>query len=571
MSKFFAAALSSWTRRDWLTTNTAALMAARAKSAGWITRLGPRTRAAQATRSAQGTRQIDAPTWEAIARQGVEAARAAGASYADVRLTRLVQHLYAFSMPPGNYFAGDMEVTGAGVRVLVNGYWGFSAAPRVDSTNIARLAQDAVAQATCNALGTSRIATLAPCAPAHGKWATPMRVDPFSISIEEKNDYITSWLDLADRLRVPIFRPSSGLRFTRQERTVATSDGSVFTQRLYETAGAIVCVLMTTGERADVEGLQAAGKGWEMILDANIPEQLAGMSAKLQTLKALHDTARPAVIGRYTVVCDGATMASLVDQTVGLATQLDRALGYEANASGTSYIDDPLAMIGTLQVASPLVTITANRSAPTQLATVQWDDEGVVPQTATLVNDGLLTDFQTTREQASWLAPYYERAGRPVASHGYAGSETGLAIPLQHVPNLALEPSHGAASVDDLVANVANGVLVTGGAAMSDFQVRNGMLAGNFRKITNGRLGPQLNGGALLFNTLELWRQVSAVAGKRTIGRIDASQYPFGSLIAQYGYTQNIKGQPPQLTGHSVTAPAATITGLAMIDPTRKA
>jgi TldD protein len=217
------------------------------------------------------------------------------------------------------------------------------------------------------------------------------------------------------------------------------------------------------------------------------------------------------------------------------------------------------------------VNITANRSAPGQLATVKWDDEGVVPQTATLVKDGILNDFQTTREQASWLAPYYERVGRPVASHGYAASETGLAITLQQAPNLALTPNKSGTSIDDLIASVAKGVLLTEGTASSDFQARNGLLVGTLRKITNGRLGQQLSGGAFLFNTPELWKQVSSVAGERSLGMAVSSQYPFGSLISLYGYTPNIKGQPPQITSHSVTAPAATITGLAMIDPRRKA
>lgn len=571
-SRWFRSVVASpWTRREWLTTNAAALAASRARSEGWLLRGAPVNSTQERLRSAHGSALIDASAWEELAQRGVEAATAAGASYADVRLTRIVQHMYSFALPRGNYLGGDMEVNGAGVRVLVNGYWGFSASPRIGADNIAQLARDAVAQAKVNALGSSRATILASTTTARGSWATPMKIDPFTISIEEKNDYITSWIDYSIRIGVPIDTIQSGLRFARQERTVATSDGSLFTQRLYESGGAIICTVQPGPVSVAVDGLQPAGKGWELVLDADIPEQLRGMQPRLEAKRALSHAARPAVIGRYTVVCDGETMASLLDQTVGLATQLDRALGYEANASGTSYLDDPLDMIGNFQVASPLVTISANRSAPQQLATVKWDDEGVAPQEATLVKNGVLNDFQTTREQASWLSSYYERHGRAVVSHGYAGSESALAISMQLAPNLAMAPAAGNVTVDDLVATVSSGILVTSGVTTTDMQARNGMITGSLRKITNGRLGPQLKGGAVLFNTLDLWRQVNAIGGVRTVGMNTSSQYPFGSLISLYGYTPNIKGQPPQITSHSVTAPAASITGLPIIDPTRKA
>lgn len=569
-----------WSRREWLAANAAALVAsgtAASVAHGMsLVRLSrsPAFNTDDAVLTAERARPLaDVAAWESLAARAVDAARAAGASYADARLTRVVQHLYSFATERGNHFSGDSEMNGVGVRALVDGYWGFAAAPRVDAGNVVRLAQAAVAQAKVNALGNSRPAALASAPAVRGSWITPVRIDPFGISIEEKNDYITTWIDLANRVGASIDLIQSRLQFARQERVVATSEGSLFAQCTYESAGMIVCTRYETRGSVQVtlNGLQAAGKGWELFLDAHVPAQLRGAREQLDMQSKLSATARPVTIGRYTLVCDGATMASILDQTLGLATQLDRAIGYEANASGTSFLDDPLTMIGNLSVAAPSVTVTADRSSPGQLATVKWDDEGVESKPFTLVKDGVLTDFQTTREQASWLAPYYERHGRTVASHGCAASESALAITLQHSPNLAMTPSAGDASVDDLVASVPNGLLLTGGMASTDFQARNGTIYGTFRKITNGRLGPLATGGAVSFSTQDLWRNVSAVAGARTNGTAVSSQYPFGSMISLYGYTRNIKGQPPQITSHSVTAPAAVITAQAVIDPNRKA
>src|SRR5690606_18852292 len=150
-------------------------------------------------------------------------------------------------------------------------------------------------------------------------------------------------------------------------------------------------------------------------------------------------------------VLDAPSMVALLDRTLGRATELDRALGYEANAGGTSYLNDPFGMLGSYEAGAPLLTVTGNRSEPGGLATVQWDDEGVRPDTFPLVENGVLTDFQTTRESAGWLEDYYARTGRPFRSHGCANAPAAVDPPLQHTPNLVLTPGREELDFDDLV------------------------------------------------------------------------------------------------------------------------
>jgi TldD protein len=250
-------------------------------------------------------------------------------------------------------------------------------------------------------------------------------------------------------------------------------------------------------------------------------------------------------------------------------------MGYEANAGGTSFLNNPLQQLGTYQVASPLVTVTANRSTPGQLATVQWDSEGVVPEKCTLVHDGILTDFQTTREQAAWLTPYYTKRGQQIRSHGYATAEDAIDIAMQHMPNLALEPSQADVKLDDLIANVKNGVLLTHGSASTDFQARTGILRGEMQEITNGRLGKFLSGGAVLFDTVDLWKNLTALGGPGTVMSLALPAAPFSAapraVYRGYGNYGDTKGQPAQSGGYSVQGPAAIISNQPLIDLTRKA
>ena len=558
---------AGWSRRAWLArVGSSATLLAFAPSPlqalrreALIRRRPPHPHAWPDTPSSM---PLPAGPMQALAVRAVDAATSAGAQYADARLTRVVQHGY---MCIDENFTADVELVAVGVRVLVNGYWGFASSPFWTSDEVAQLAQNAVAQARTNAKGPPRTVELGRIPAVTGTWVTPIGIDPFAITIEEKLDTIAYWKSLAAQHGVPFESNGLGstLQFVRQERVLATSGGSLVTQTCYETSGHITCQAASQSNPppVDVHGIGVAAKGWELFLDAKLPEQFVQMGDEARRAPA-RLVGRPVTVGRYTLVCDGATMASLVEQTVGIATQLDRALGYEADADGTSFVTDPLAMVGSLQVASPLVTITANRSAPAQLATVKWDDEGVVPTDGPLVKDGVLVDFQTTREQAAWLAPYYAKHGRPVRSNGCAASETALTITMQHMPNLAMAPGTSALALQDLIGDVQNGIFIERGRAECDWQGGGGSLSGDMRRIVNGRLGEGLTNGAVSFDTRDLWKKVVAVGGPETQGGIDTTQY---TLVSQAE-----KGQPPQATSHSVRAVAATITNQALIDTTRQ-
>lgn len=259
------------------------------------------------------------------------------------------------------------------------------------------------------------------------------------------------------------------------------------------------------------------------------------------------------------MVFSAGAMATLLQGTLGPATELDRALGYEANAQGTSYLGpDPLSLLGT-SIASPLVTLTANRSDPLALATIQWDDEGVVPEDFAIVDGGVLVDYQTTREQAAWLAPWYQRQGKPVRSHGCAMAPTALDATMQHTSNLVLHPGTREDDLEELVSGLEAGFLVESVDVDMDFQYLNGLaLMGTVTEVRKGKRVARLGGtAALVLRTPDLWKNVVALGGAR-------SQRRFGT-----GYSA--KGEPRQETAYSIMAVPARVERLAVIDPTRKA
>jgi TldD protein len=493
-----------------------------------------------------------------MAAAAMDAARAAGASYADVRLSRTLVEEWTNPFPavPGD----RAETHGAGVRVLVNGYWGFLGSATWTMDEMARLARGAVIQARANALGRTRALPLAPTPPVvNGEWSMPIKYDPFEVSYGEKYDFFNHVLALLQRHGPPTTAGMTG-KFTRTDTVFASSEGSSWAQTTYLSMGSFgVGYGAEAGDKkywngsAGTMALSPAGRGWEHFIDSGVLDLIPQLVNEAEQSR----DRTPVDVGRYDLVCTAECTAALIDGSVGAATELDRALGYEANADGTSYLDQPLDMLGTYPIGSSLLNVTANRSHPGGCATVKWDDEAVVPDDFTLVQDGVLMDYQTTRAQVNTLESYYSKINRPLRSHGCASSESGSTITMENLPNVQMMPGAKDTTFEELVRDTGKGVaLVAVQAVPMDPQQLNGMAFGSLREIRNGKLGRFLTGAAVEFRAPNLWKSLDAIGGPSSTRWIGL---------------QSWKGEPRQSTFHSVGAVPARFKNVAVIDFMRKA
>lgn len=493
---------------------------------------------------------IDDPRVRALALAAVGAAKQAGAAYADARLA----HGWTRGFGSGRF--RNAETMDVGVRALVQGYWGFASSPVWSPDEMARLGREAVHQAKANALGKPRVVTLAPCpVVADASWVTPVKIDPFETSPLEIVDYLDGLRIFASRIPgVSVER--EGATFTKQEKAFASTDGTFCTQRLYRSEGVFEIKLEKNRRvyKRTVDLLAAAGVGYELYRGQPLRDEIRRLVEEMERDATL--PIKPVDVGRYETVIDADGMAELLDTTLGRATELDRALGYEANAGGTSWVNAPLDMLGTLRVGAPLLTVTANRSEPGGAATVRWDDEGVAPDDFTLVDRGVLADFQTVRESAGWLADYYAKHGRPARSHGCANVDSAVSAPMQHVPNLAIAPGRGSEDYEALLAGMSKGIALEDLDVEIDFQALNGLADGRFYEITKGKRTAIIANAGVLFRAPELWKSLHALGGARSARR-------FAAVDA--------KGEPRQNTVHSVTTVPGVFHDVTLIDPQRKA
>ncbi len=503
-----------------------------------------------------------------LALRAVDAARSAGATYADVRLSRIVTQNVSVAGRPSPWMLRDQESYGFGVRALVDGYWGFASSPYWEEAEATALAKSAVAQAKANMAAGPKVVDWTPIPSVTGEWASK-GIDPFTITLEEKMDLMNGWLMVKSDTYYKNFVVDGGgvggITFDREDWFVASTEGTAVRQTLYTTRGGYdISIYHRDPElvrengmaRDDALEIYRQRGGWEVILDAKLPDQIPAMMDR--AVKNMGIGAIPFDIGRFDVVFSGLATGRLLGETFGAATQLDRALGYEANAGGTSYLGpNPLNFLGTGTVAAPLVSVQANRSDPSGLATVKWDHEGATPHDFDLIKNGVLMDYQTTREQVSWLKEWYGKTQRPAMSHGCAGGPSAIDLPMQHVPNLVMAPGTSDETFESLVSGIKRGVAVIAARPSLDFQAKNGMIAnGYLREIVNGKLGDALLGGGILFSSHELWNNVTAIGGLQSTAVVEGTSR---------------KGQPQQECAYSISAVPMVVKNVSVVDVKRRA
>ena len=261
-------------------------------------------------------------------------------------------------------------------------------------------------------------------------------------------------------------------------------------------------------------------------------------------------TVAPSVTaGRYDLVIHPTNLWLTIHESVGHATELDRALGYEANYAGSSFATPDL--LGTLQYGSELMHVTGDRTSPHGLSTVAWDDEGVAAQSWDIVKDGVLVGYQLDRAMAAEF-------GLP-RSNGCAYADSAGHTAIQRMPNVSLQPQVDGPDLESLIGGVEDGIYIVGDKSWSiDMQRFNFQVTGQqFHRIRSGRLDGQVKDVAYQATTTDFWGSMVAVGGEST--------YLFG------GAFNCGKGQPGQVAAVSHGAPVAVFESVNILNSIEEA
>jgi TldD protein len=469
-----------------------------------------------------------------LLQEALDAASAAGASYADSRAVETRTEAIAVRGPTVEAVDAS-DSAGFGVRVLVDGAWGYAASALLEVAEARAVALTAVQVARASASASRHPVELVP-EPVHVDiWSTPVRRDPFSVALEDKLALLTGAAEAMERV-TGVHVAHAGMDLLRSVTRLHTSEGTRLVQTIIHSGAGIEATAVDehdtqTRTYPGARGGFASG-GYEVIEDLDLlgaAERTAEEAVALLRAPECPDEIATLVLG-------GNQMMLQVHESVGHPTELDRVLGIEAAFAGKSFVT--AADAGGLRYGSELINITADATTPGGLGTFGYDDEGVAAQSIDLVRAGVLVGFQTSRETAALVG-----AAR---SNGTMRAEGWENFPIIRMTNINLLPGEG--TLEDLIADVDHGFYMETNRSWSIDDRRE-----NFQfgcevgyEIRNGRLARLVKNPRYTGNTPVFWKSCDALAG--------ASEW------RMWGTPNCGKGQPGQTmrVGHG-TVPARFI------------
>lgn len=386
------------------------------------------------------TRLLD----DALCQRALNRAQLLGASYADMRIVHRQYETIATKDGKPDGLSRD-ESLGFGVRVLLDGAWGFASSSRVTEAEVDRVAELAVAIAKASLLVQGERVSLGSPQKHVATYVTPIEEDPFKVSVEEK--LATLMAAEAEMRAVPGVRATSGtIGCQREHKLFMSTEGSRIEQTLIETgcgieATAVGDTEIQTRSYPNSFGRQQVTRGYEMVRAANLPANARRIAEEAVALL----TAPQCPSAVTTLILDPTQLALQVHESIGHAIELDRVFGYEAAYAGTSFLNP--AMRDRFTYGSPIVNVTADATLPGGLGTFGFDDEGTPAQRVPIIEAGEFRGFLSCRETAAQLGQ---------ESAGMARADGWNRIPMVRMTNVSLEP--GTWTFADMIRDTEDGI-----------------------------------------------------------------------------------------------------------------
>lgn len=457
-----------------------------------------------------------------LADTSIFTAKKNGASYSDIRICKnRNQQISTKEDRIGNI--SDSEDLGFGVRVLINGTWGFASSAFVNESEVVKVTELACEISKANSILQKIPVELITTQSYNDSYQTPVEINPFDISITEKIDLQLKYNKLAMSLGADYI--NSFMWFVNEWKYFASSEGSNIIQNLYRVwANSNPTIVDKKEGKFESRNTQIAplSMGYEYFKEFPFEKEIETCVENAK-MKIKAPTVEP---GKKDVIIHANNLFLTIHESCGHPTELDRALGYEANYAGTSFMTPD--KLGKLKYGSEIINLTADRTQKYGLATRGYDDDGVKTVEWPVIENGIFVNYQTTREQAKYI--------KNDDSFACAYADSWSHFPIQRMPNISLKPSEEKRSLEDLIADTDDAILIVGSGSWSiDMQRYNFQFTGQeFWEIKNGKKMGMINDVAYQGNTVDFWNSCDALCDK-------SEYYLGGSMFCG-------KGEPGQIS-----------------------
>ncbi|GHN00075.1 TldD protein [Cytophagales bacterium WSM2-2] len=507
---------------------------------------------------------LDIQQKKQLADVALNAAKSMGATYTDVRIGRYLNQFVVTREKKVQNIV-NTESFGAGIRVIVNGTWGFAASNNVTPDGIKKTAERAVAIAKANSKFQKEPVKLAQT-PSYGEvsWKTPIVKNAFEVPIKEKVDLLLA--ANAKAMEKGANFVNSQIFLVNEQKYFASSEGSYIDQDVHRILPGINVSVVdrNSGQFKSRPAFSSpVGMGYEY-LDGKAEDKIkspggiilynksydliedAGMAAEQVKQMISAKSVEP---GKYDLVLEPSHLWLTIHESVGHPTELDRVLGYEANFAGTSFLTMDKWETKKFNFGSKLVNVVADKTQVGSLGAVGYDDEGVKCKKWDLIKDGVLVNYQAIRDQVNIIGQK--------ESHGCCYSQSWSDVQFQRMANVSLQAGKEQVTPEQMVAGVEKGIYIVKDGSFSIDQQRYNFQFGGvlFFEIKNGKIEGMLKDVAYQANTQEFWNSCAQICDER--------DYRLG------GAFNDGKGQPSQSNAVSHGSATARFNGINVINTGR--
>jgi TldD protein len=435
-----------------------------------------------------------------IVHRAVEALKVMGVDYGDVRCEVVKTEETTFRNARLDS-CGATETEGVGIRVLIKGCWGFSACTGFNQEDIERASERAVGIAI--AAGGMGRTELAPLDIQQGVYSGPCSKDPFEVSREHKIELLQKVSD--DMMKDSRIKSSMAqLWFEKRDRMIGTTRGDLIETSLVFTQPNLSATAVAGGD-AQSRSLQDGARiaGWEWVEDCG----MVGWGEKAREEVLLKVLADESPSGKMDLLLDGIHLSLTMHESVGHPTESDRALGWEANMAGRTFLQ--IGDQGKFKYGSEHVSFLADNTLPHGVATWGWDDDLVPGQKWYTVKNGVFQEFGSVRETALLVGKK--------GSRGCCRAMNAQCFPINRQPNFYLEPPENGVSPEELASGINQGIWIEGRGSFSIDQRRENFQFGGdiFWEIKNGKKLRPLKKVIYRSRTPEFWGSLDGMADRK--------------------------------------------------------
>ena len=476
--------------------------------------------------------------WPELAQIALARIKSGGCGYGDIRLLETHnQSVRAEDQRIAN--VGERFDSGYGIRALYNGAWGFAASADFTPDEVRRTADRAVEIARASHVLMKEPVRLADEPVHHDRVKTAFQMDPFTVPLADKCSLLLGVSEVLHREK-GIIRSNGFLWAQRDAKHFASTEGTGIDFDLLAVGGSFGATAKKDDDFQSREfSLPFRRTGYEHVAGADFMSHAPRVAAQaVEKVSASQPTP-----GKYDLVLDGAHLSLTIHESCGHPTELDRALGYEANFAGTSFLSPD--KLGSFRYGSKQVNLIADNTRAGGMASTGYDDDGVAGQRWAIIEEGILRGYSTNREVAGAIG---EKRSR-----GSCRADSWSSVPIVRIANVGLEP--GTETLDSLLGGVEKGIYIEGRGSFSIDQKRYNFQFGGdaFWEIKNGKRGAMLKN--VIYNgiTPEFWSSCDGVASR--------------DFWTEHGFINCGKGQPGQSGWMTHAASPARFRQVNVIDP----